>query len=184
VTDKPTSSGSNDSNRRRNRYSDRRRQPRSQRPDIVTRFSNIDVMALALTEKINIDPVIQQVNNQIRSAIRDSLREVVRESIATPGPHRTWLAEIDRIAQSADDIEELRKSISAYLRQAGIKRVDNFHDDEKRFVLLGREGEAITIQPAYIDTVNNQTILAGRARREQKPISPSIEPTDLNEDIQ
>ena len=96
-----------------------------------------------------------------------ALRDAVLEGISAADVHRTWLAEIDRIARNTDDVADLRKAIAAYLRQAGIERVAEF-SDETRFVVVpgGGSGARRVIQPAYIDGINRRTILVGRVSRE------------------
>jgi hypothetical protein len=99
---------------------------------------------------------------------RAALRDAVLEGFSTADVHRTWLAEIDRIACNTNNIQDLRSAIAAYLRQAGIERLTEF-TDETRFVLVQGNGSGTceVIQPAYIDGVTQRTILAGRARRQQ-----------------
>ena len=99
---------------------------------------------------------------------RAALRDAVLEGFSTADVHRTWLAEIDRIASNTDNIQDLRRAIGAYLRQAGIERLTEF-TDETRFVLVQGNGSGAceVVQPAYIDSVTQRTILAGRARRQQ-----------------
>ena len=99
---------------------------------------------------------------------RAALRDAVLEGFSTADIHRTWLAEIDRIASNTDNVQDLRKAIGAYLRQAGIERLTEF-TDETRFVLVQSTGSGAceVVQPAYIDSVTQRTILAGRARRQQ-----------------
>lgn len=99
---------------------------------------------------------------------RAALRDAVLEGFSTADIHRTWLAEIDRIASNTDNVQDLRKAIGAYLRQAGIERLTEF-TDETRFVLVHSNGSGAceVVQPAYIDSVTQRTILAGRARRQQ-----------------
>jgi hypothetical protein len=97
-----------------------------------------------------------------------ALRDAVLEGFSAADVHRTWLAEIDRIAGNTDNIQDLRRAIAAYLRQAGIERLTEF-TDETRFVLVQGNGSGAceVVQPAYIDSVTQRTILAGRARRQQ-----------------
>jgi len=99
---------------------------------------------------------------------RAALRDAVLEGFSMADIHRTWLAEIDRIACNTDNIQDLRSAIAAYLRQAGIERLTEF-TDETRFVLVQGNGSGAceVIQPAYIDGVSRRTILSGRARRQQ-----------------
>lgn len=99
---------------------------------------------------------------------RAALRDAVLEGFSAADIHRTWLAEIDRIANNTDNVQDLRKAIGAYIRQAGIERLTEF-TDETRFVLVQGNGSGIceVLQPAYIDSVTQRTILAGRARRQQ-----------------
>jgi hypothetical protein len=98
---------------------------------------------------------------------RAALRDAVLQGFSTADVHRTWLAEIDRIASNTDNIQDLRRAIGAYLRQAGIERLTEF-TDETRFVLVHGNGSGAceVVQPAYIDSVTQRTILAGRARRQ------------------
>jgi hypothetical protein len=96
-----------------------------------------------------------------------AIRQAVLEGVADADIHRTWLAEIDRIACNTDNITDLRRAISAYLRQAGIERVEDF-SDETRFVVNSgnRSGACRVTHPAYIDSITKRTILAGRASRD------------------
>jgi hypothetical protein len=160
------------------------RASRFQQPARMERLSSIDVLAFRITDSVNTDSLVEKMQASLQETVKEALRETIRETVATPGPHRTWLAEIDRIAQNTDDIHELRKTISAYLRQAGISRIDEYSIDEKRFVITEGEGsDVIAVQPAYVDIVSDNTILAGRAQRIQKPIGPA-DTEFLDEDIQ
>jgi hypothetical protein len=98
-----------------------------------------------------------------------ALREAIYKCISNLSPHRAWLAEIDRIARNADSIDELRNGISAYLRQAGIERIEDVPGNEEHFVVSSGQGDTIVMmQPAYVDKETKKTMLSGRARRIQQ----------------
>lgn len=121
-----------------------------------------------ILSKLSIDFILEKTSQKLgKKELKEAFREAVREGISAAEPHRTWIAEIDRIAKNARDLEELRVAISAYLRQAGITRIDDFLVDEERFIMIRKgTGKPITTQPAYIDEVTGRTILAGRAHTE------------------
>jgi hypothetical protein len=145
------------------------------RANLTRPKDSIDDLSYTLVGNVDLNFLHERTGVGERE-IRDTLYNSVRDGISAAGPHRTWLAEIDRIAHNTDDIQELRNAISAYLRQAGISRLKEFQD-ETRFVLSkGRKGDQIIVtQPAYIDTVSNRTILAGRAKRVDPPCDPAGE---------
>lgn len=111
---------------------------------------------------------LQRLSAGRSATVVAAIRDAVLEGVCDADIHRTWLAEIDRIARNTDDITELRRAISAYLRQAGIERIEEF-SDQTRFVvgLGGGSGACRVVQPAYIDSITKRTILVGRASREQ-----------------
>jgi hypothetical protein len=151
--------------------------PRSayKRANLPTPKDSIDDLSYALIGNVDLNFLHEHIGVGERE-IKNILYNSVRDGISAADPHRTWLAEIDRIAHNTDDIRELRNAISAYLRQAGISRLEEFHD-KTRFVLArGYKGDQIRVtQPAYIDTVSNRTILAGRAKRVDIPGDPVAE---------
>jgi hypothetical protein len=128
-----------------------------------------------IAAKLNADPRFPSARSATNRA---ALHDAVLEGFSVTDVHRTWLAEIDRIARNANDIDDLRKAIAAYLRQAGIECLTEF-SDETRFVVVQGNGSGAceVIQPAYIDGVTKRTILAGRVRRRQasdrKPAVPA-----------
>lgn len=131
--------------------------------------SSIQELTFQITSRINIEFIVQKTSqNLTKKELALFFREAVHEGISAAEPHRTWIAEIDRVARNARDIRELRIAISAYLRQAGITRIDDFSVDEERFIITRKgDGKVITTQPAYIDEVTGRTILAGRAHTEK-----------------
>jgi hypothetical protein len=138
-----------------------------------------------LAAKINSDLIVEKTSQDItKSELQEFLRATIRDCIATVSPHRTWIAEIDRLAFNAKDLSELKGSIRSYLRQAGITRIDEFATDEPRFIVteskLVREGPAQATQPAYIDTASGRTILAGRAHRAAKSQSQQVPNRDID----
>lgn len=126
---------------------------------------SFSALADELAAKIDSEFIVEKTSQSItKSELEEFLRAAVRDCIATVGPHRTWLAEIDRLARNARDLPELRTSISAYLRQAGITRIDDWATDETRFIIGSGKGLIETTQPAYVDLATGRTIIAGRAR--------------------
>jgi hypothetical protein len=132
---------------------------------------SIDQLAYFLIGKINVGLITEEAGVEVNEGVlKRTIHAAVCDSISEANPHRTWLAEIDRIAQSTDDIVELRNAISAYLRQAGIRRSVNFSEYGERFVVTGNgDGEIEIAHPAYVDEASEKIILAGRARRTNAP---------------
>jgi hypothetical protein len=143
-------------------------------------WHGIEAMAEQLTNRANIELIVSRIRGTLGPGeVEDILQESFRESITAAGPHRTWLAEIDRISRNAASIDDLRDAISAYLRQAGIKRLDEC-SDESRFIISGSTGEEISVtQPAYIDTISGHTILTGHAERGERGAKMTEAATEL-----
>lgn len=99
--------------------------------------------------------------DEVRKVIRDS----VVEGFQTADIHRTWLAELDRIAANAEDLNALKHAISGYVRQAGIERVEDVARPHLyRPVGRAEGGDSQIVQPAYVDKTDGHLILAGRIR--------------------
>lgn len=99
--------------------------------------------------------------DEVRKIIRDS----VVEGFQAADVHRTWLAELDRIAANAQDLEALKRAISGYVRQAGIERVEDVARPHLYRPVGTAEGdEPQIVQPAYVDKTDGRLILAGRIR--------------------
>lgn len=145
---------------------------------------SLTALSRDIAEKIDLDQIVTSISSKLQDAIRDTVPDAIAEAVSAAGPHRTWLASIDRIAQNSKDIDDLRDAISSYLRQAGIRRIDTFAGNKERFVITSENTaeEFIVTQPAYIDMSSNRTILAGRARgiKRQSPV-PAVE---HSEDLQ
>jgi hypothetical protein len=129
--------------------------------------SSIDELAGQFIKRINFEPIISRINAKLGPGdLEDLLYRAFRDEISNSGLHKTWIAEIDRITRNAENIADVRDALSAYLKQAGIIRIDETVTDETRFTVSGGSGDAIiAIQPAYVDSASNRTILSGRARR-------------------
>jgi hypothetical protein len=137
------------------------------RAQIVAPKASVDELAGQFVKRINFEAVVHEIGTRLGpGAIEDILYRAFCDEISASGIHKTWIAEIDRISRNTENITEIRNALSAYLRQAGIVRIDDVAIDETRFVVSGGIGNAITAdQPAYIDSASNRTILSGRARR-------------------
>lgn len=155
--------------RSKNKWKERSqpRNPAFGRAEVNRPAWSVDELAGQFTKKINTDAIMTQISAKLdRSEIADTLYRAFLEQITTTNIYRTWLAEIDRIVRNAEDITAIRYALSAYLRQAGISRIEDIVANEERFVISGGSGDRIvTTQPAYIDKLSNKTILSGRARR-------------------
>lgn len=134
---------------------------------ILAPKSSVDELAGQFVKRINFESVVHEIGTRLGpGVIEDILYRAFRDEISASGIHKTWIAEIDRISHNAENITEVRNALAAYLRQAGIIRIDDVTIDETRFVVSGGSGNTITAdQPAYIDSASNRTILSGRARR-------------------
>jgi hypothetical protein len=137
------------------------------RAQIVAPKASVDELAGQFVKRINFEAVVHEIGTRLGpGAVEDILYRAFCDEISASGIHKTWIAEIDRISRNAENITEIRNALSAYLRQAGIIRIDDVAIDETRFVVSGGIGNAIIAdQPAYIDSASNRTILSGRARR-------------------
>jgi len=142
-----------------------RAEPLSGKASLPRPIGGIPSLIGNIIAKLDADPRFPSPRSATNRA---ALRDAVLEGFSAADVHRTWLAEIDRIARNTDNIQDLRKAIGAYLRQAGIERLTEF-TDETRFVLVQGNGSGAceVVQPAYIDSITQRTILAGRARRQQ-----------------
>lgn len=141
--------------------------PKSKRGGLPQPVNGVTHLADSIAGKLSADS-LQRLAAGRSATVVAALRDAVLEGISAADVHRTWLAEIDRIAHNTDDVADLRKAIAAYLRQAGIERVAEF-SDETRFVVVpdGGSGARRVIQPAYIDGISGRTILVGRVSRER-----------------
>lgn len=137
------------------------------RANIVVPKSSIEELAGQFVKRINFEDIVRQISTRLGpGAAEDALYRAFRDELSASGIHKTWIAEIDRISRNTENIIDVRSALSAYLRQAGIVRIDDMSVDESRFVVSGGSGDAITtVQPAYIDSASSRTILSGRARR-------------------
>lgn len=138
----------------------------------------IESLAREIAEAVDIDYsyIMRKTGWHVKKEkIAGALSDEIFRCLSGMSPHRNWIAQIDRIARNAEDIKELRYSISAFLRQAGIERIEEFSGNEAHFVASGKGDAVKTVQPAYIDKATGRTILAGRARRQQAPQDPSLE---------
>jgi hypothetical protein len=156
-------------------------EPLSGKASLTRPIGGIPSLIGNIIAKLDADPRFPSPRSATNRA---ALRDAVLEGFSVADVHRTWLAEIDRIARNTDNIQDLRKAIGAYLRQAGIERLTEF-TDETRFVLVQGNGSGAceVVQPAYVDSLTQRTILAGRARRQQATgpepaVSPTKKPVD------
>lgn len=140
---------------------------KSKRGGLSQPVNGVTHLADSIAGKLSADS-LQRLAAGRSATVVAALRDAVLEGISAADVHRTWLAEIDRIAHNTDDVADLRKAIAAYLRQAGIERVAEL-SDETRFVVVPGEGSGSrqVIQPAYIDGISGRTILVGRVSRER-----------------
>ena len=98
-------------------------------------------------------------------AINKAIQESVIEGVLEADIHRTWLAELDRIAINATTLADLRRAVAAYARQAGIERIDDPDRlDVYRVTGSLKRGKREVAQPAYIDKVSGRVILTGHLR--------------------
>lgn len=134
---------------------------------IVPPKASIDELAGQFVKRINFESIVRQIGARLGpGAVEDALYRAFRDEISASGIHKTWIAEIDRISRNTENIIDVRNALSAYLRQAGIVRIDDTAVDESRFVVSGGSGDSITaMQAAYIDSASSRTILSGRAKR-------------------
>jgi hypothetical protein len=141
--------------------------PKSKRGGLPQPINGVTYLAESIAGKLSAES-LQRLAAGRSATVVAALRDAVLEGISSADVHRTWLAEIDRIAHNTDDVADLRKAIAAYLRQAGIERVAEF-SDETRFVVVpgGGSGTRRVIQPAYIDGISGRTILVGRVSCER-----------------
>lgn len=156
----------------------KKRDPKSQKPGTGTRprsssrkadlakpINGVAYLADSIAGKLAADS-LQQLAAGRSATVVAAVRAAVLEGISDAGIHRTWLAEIDRIARNTDNIAELRQAISAYLRQAGIERIEEFSDETRFVVVTGADqGACLVTQPAYVDSITKRTILVGRVSR-------------------
>lgn len=161
----------------RNKGAWARRESANDYPSVLNKtvLDNLQVVPRAGVEKLAeniagcIDKnVITAVLNGVPaspSGINRAIRESVLEGVAASDIHRTWLAELDRIAQNTTSLPALQRAIHAYVRQAGMERVDDLKRAEL-YRVTGRTKEGVreVVNPAYIDSTDGRLILTGHLR--------------------
>lgn len=135
---------------------------------------SLSAVADEIAKRLHPEQLAKRIISEVREAVHDGMHDAVQEGVSAADLHRAKLADIDRMARNAKSLDDLRTSISARLRQAGIVRVEAFVGNEKSFVLTSGEitDDVTVVQPAYVDELTGTTILSGRARGSQrKPTS-------------